>query len=62
MGSVVASVVVVHWMSAIKVGAFRDSVRIAVPYRAGVVGRVEHAILIISISRDLNGDIGLNLQ
>jgi hypothetical protein len=58
MGAIVASVVVVHWVGAIEVGAFRDSVRIAVPDRACVVGRVEHAALTVSTSHGLNGDTG----
>ena len=56
MGSVVTSVIVVDWVSAINVGAFWDPVRITVPDRARVVGRVEHAALIVSTSSDLNGD------
>lgn len=56
MGSIVTAVIVVDWVSAIKVGAFGDSVRIAIPDRACVVGRVEHAASIVSTSSDLNGD------
>ena len=58
MGSIVTSVVVVDWVSAIKVGAFGNSVRIAVPDRACVVGRVEHAASIVSAFHGLSGDSG----
>jgi hypothetical protein len=58
MGSIVTSVVVVDWVSAIKVGAFWDPVRIAVPNRACVVGRVEHAALVVSYFDHLNGVTG----
>jgi len=48
MCSVVASVIVVDWMSAVEIGAFRDSVCITVPNRSCVVRGVEHAVLTIS--------------
>jgi hypothetical protein len=48
MGAVVASVVIVDWVGAIKVRAFWDSVCISVPNRACVVGSVQHAVLAIS--------------
>jgi len=55
VGSIVTAVIVVHWMGTIQVGAFRNSVRITVPDRACVVGRVEHAALIVSTSHGLTG-------
>ena len=58
MGSIVTSMVVVDRVSAIKVGAFWDPVRIAVPDRACVVGRVEHAASIVSAFHGLSGDSG----
>lgn len=48
MRSIVTAVIVVDWMCTIQVGPFRDSVRITVPDCACVVGRVEHAALIVS--------------
>jgi hypothetical protein len=48
MCSVVATVIIVDWVSSVKVGSFWDSIRIAVPQRACVVGRVEHASTAVS--------------
>ena len=58
MGSIVTSVVVVDWVSAIEIGAFGDSVGIAVPDRTCVIGRVEHAALVVSYFDHLNGVTG----
>ena len=58
MRSIVTAVIIVDWMGTIQVGAFGNSVRVTVPNRACVVGRVEHAALIVSTSSYLNGGTG----
>jgi hypothetical protein len=58
MCSIVATVVIVDWMSAIEVGALRNSIRIAVPNCACVVGCVEHAVAIISTYDGCDSELG----
>jgi hypothetical protein len=48
MCSIVTTVIVVDWVSSVKVGSFWNSIGIAVPQRACVVGRVEHASMAVS--------------